>query len=50
MVTRPDSFIALSGGLGQVPGDLPEGKTLVVDEDLVRNLRRRRGSRSSNCP
>ena len=44
MVTRPDFFIALSQeALDKYIGDLPEGKTLIVDEDLVKNIPERKG-------
>jgi 2-oxoglutarate ferredoxin oxidoreductase subunit gamma len=44
MVTRPDFFIALSQeALDKYITDLPEGKTLIVDEDLVRNIPERKG-------
>ncbi|NWF54770.1 MAG: 2-oxoacid:acceptor oxidoreductase family protein [Syntrophaceae bacterium] len=37
MVTRPEFFVALSQeALDKYIGDLPEGKTLIVDEDLVK--------------
>jgi len=51
MVTSPDFFIALSQeAWTSTIADLPEGKTLIVDEDLVRNIPRRRGSRSIKLP
>jgi len=44
MVTRPEFFIALSQeALDRYIGDLPEGKTLIVDEDLVKNIPEREG-------
>ena len=44
MVTRPDFFIALSQeALDKYFADLPEGKTLIVDEDLVRNIPEKKG-------
>jgi len=51
MVTRPDFFIALSQeALDRYLGDLPEGKTLVVDEDLVRNLPEKKGIKVLKLP
>ncbi len=51
MVTRPDFFIALSQeALDRYLGDLPEGKTLVVDEDLVRNLPEKMGIKVFKLP
>ena len=51
MVTRPDFFIALSQeALDMYLGDLPEGKTLVVDEDLVRNLPEKKGIKVLKLP
>ena len=44
MVTGPEFFIALSQeALDKYIGDLPEGKTLIVDEDLVKNIPERKG-------
>ena len=44
MVTRPEFFIALSQeALDKYIGDLPEGKTLIVDEDLVKNIPEKKG-------
>jgi len=44
MVTGPEFFIALSQeALDKYIGDLPEGKTLIVDEDLVKNIPEREG-------
>jgi 2-oxoglutarate ferredoxin oxidoreductase subunit gamma len=44
MVTQPDFLIVLSQeALDRYIGDLPEGKTLIVDEDLVRNIPDRQG-------
>ena len=51
MVTRPDFFIALSQeALDRYLGDLLEGKTLVVDEDLVRNLPEKEGIKVLKLP
>jgi len=51
MVTRPDFFIALSQeALDKYLGDLSEGKTLVVDEDLVRNLPEKKGIKVLKLP
>jgi 2-oxoglutarate ferredoxin oxidoreductase subunit gamma len=44
MVTRPEFFIALSQeALDKYIEDLPEGKTLIVDEDLVKNIPEKKG-------
>ncbi len=44
MVTTPDLFIALSQeAFDKYFADLPEGKTLIVDEDLVRNIPEKKG-------
>jgi 2-oxoglutarate ferredoxin oxidoreductase subunit gamma len=44
MVTRPDFFIALSQeALDKYIADVPEGKTLIVDEDLVKKIPERKG-------
>jgi len=51
MVTGPEFFIALSQeALEKYIGDLPEGKTLIVDEDLVQNIRKEKGSGSTVFP
>jgi 2-oxoglutarate ferredoxin oxidoreductase subunit gamma len=43
MVTTPDFFVALSQeALDRYIIDLPEGKTLIVDEDLVKNIPERK--------
>lgn len=44
MVTSPDFFIALSQeALDKYIADLQEGKTLIVDEDLVKKIPERKG-------
>ncbi len=44
MVTQPDFFVALSQeALDKYIGDLAEGKTLIVDEDLVKKIPERKG-------
>lgn len=44
MVTHPDFFVALSQeALDKYIADLPEGKTLIVDEDLVKKIPERKG-------
>jgi 2-oxoglutarate ferredoxin oxidoreductase subunit gamma len=51
MVTRPDFFIALSQeALDRYIADLPEGKTLIVDEDLVGNLPEKKGFKVHKLP
>ena len=51
MVTRPDFFIALSQeALDKYLADLPEGKTLIVDEDLVRNIPEKKGIKVLKLP
>ena len=51
MVTRPDFFIALSQeALDRYIADLPEGKTLIVDEDLVGNLPEKKGIKVHRLP
>ena len=51
MVTNPDFFIALSQeALDKYIADLPEGKTLIVDEDLVKKIPERKGIRIHRLP
>ncbi|MBP1723005.1 MAG: pyruvate/ketoisovalerate oxidoreductase, gamma subunit [Deltaproteobacteria bacterium] len=51
MVIGPEFFIALSQeALDKYIGDLPEGKTLIVDEDLVKNIPERKGIRIHRLP
>jgi len=51
MVTTPDFFIALSQeALDRYIADLPAGKTLIVDEDLVKKIPERKGIRIHRLP
>jgi len=51
MVTRPEFFIALSQeALDKYIGDLPEGKTLLVDEDLVKSIPEGKGIKIHRLP
>ena len=51
MVTSPDYFVALSQeALDKYIGDLPPGKTLIVDEDLVKNIPERKDIRIYKVP
>jgi len=51
MVTSADYFVALSQeALDKYIADLPDGKTLIVDEDLVRKIPERKGIKIHRIP